>query len=171
MVRAFPEDGKRYEVIDGELLVTPAPRAVHQRAVRELAFALHEWIKEQAIGEVLMSPADLELEPHGLVQPDIFVAPEGKDWTDIRTLTLAVEVLSPSTERSDREKKRHLFSRVGVPEYWIVDCDRRCVERWRPGDEAPEVLTTTLEWLPDGARGSFVFDLVACFTIVHAEGR
>ena len=171
MVRAFPEDGKRYEVIDGELLVTPAPRAVHQRAVRELAFALHEWIRVQHIGEMLWSPADLELEPHGLVQPDIFVAPAGKDWTDIRTLTLAVEVLSPSTERSDREKKRRLFSRVGVPEYWIVDCDRRCVERWRPGDTAPEILTTTLEWHPDGARGSFVFDLVACFKIVHAEGK
>ena len=172
MVRAFPEDGNRYEVVDGELLVTPAPRSVHQRAVREMTFALHEWIKEQGTGEeVLMSPADIELELHGLVQPDIFVAPVVRNWKDVRSLTLAVEVLSPSTEQNDREKKRHLFSRVGVPEYWIVDCDRRCVERWRPGDEAPETLTTMLEWHPHGAGAAFVLDLAGYFKAVHAEGQ
>ena len=171
MVRAFPEDGKRYEVIEGELLVTPAPRAVHQRAVREMAFALHEWVKGQDIGEVLMSPADIELEPRGLVQPDIFVAPVVRKWADVRSLALAVEVLSPSTEQYDREKKRRLFSRVGVPEYWIVDCDRRCVERWRPGDKTPETLTTTLAWHPHSAAVAFVLDLVAYFKAVHVEGK
>ena len=88
MVRAFPEDGNRYEVVEGELLVTPAPRAMHQRAVREMAFALHEWVKGQDIGEVLMSPADIELEPRGLVQPDIFVAPVVRKWADVRSLAL-----------------------------------------------------------------------------------
>src|SRR5450830_1716411 len=70
MVREFPDDGNRYEVIDGVLLVTPAPRRVHQRAVARLQFALDLWISGQDIGELLPSPADLELEPDDLVQPD-----------------------------------------------------------------------------------------------------
>ncbi len=169
MVREFPEDGNRYEVIDGVLLVTPAPRVVHQRAVGELMFALQLWIREQDIGEVLMSPADLELEPDDLVQPDLFICPVGKEWTDVRSLVLAVEILSPSTEQSDRGRKRRYFSRVGVPEYWIVDCDERVIERWRPGAAAPEVAGTTLEWRPEGATRAFVLDVTEFFRTVNAE--
>lgn len=170
MVREFPDDGNRYEVIDGVLLVTPAPRQVHQRAVGKLFFALESWIRGQDIGEVLLSPADLELEPDDLVQPDIFVCPPAaKDWTDVRSLVLAVEILSPSTERYDRGRKRRYFSRVGVPEYWIVDCDQRVVERWRPGAATPELVGTTLEWRPEGATRAFVLDVIAFFGAVHAE--
>ena len=61
---------------------------------------------------------------------------------------LAVEVLSPSTARADRTVKRRLYQRAGVPEYWIVDLEARLVERWRPADERPEVLTDTLTWRP-----------------------
>src|SRR3990170_4416877 len=130
------------------------PRVVHQRAVARLLFALQLWIREQDIGEVLLSPADLELEPDDLVQPDMFVCPVvAKDWTDIRSLVLAVEVLSPTTERYDRGRKRRYFSRVGVPEYWIVDCDQRVIERWRPA----------------GATRAFVLDLIAFFGTVHAD--
>jgi Uma2 family endonuclease len=171
MVREFPDDGNRYEVIDGVLLVTPAPRLVHQRAVTELLFALRLWSKGQDIGEVLLSPADLELEPDDLVQPDIFVCPlAAKDWTDVRSLVLAVEILSPSTEQSDRGRKRRYFSRVGVPEYWIVDCDERAIECWRPGAATPEVVSTTLEWSPEGATRAFVLDVTAFFRTVNAEG-
>lgn len=169
MVREFPEDGNRYEVMDGVLLVTPAPRRVHQRAVTELLFALQLWIRGQDIGEALTSPADLELEPDDLVQPDIFVCPVGKDWTDVRSLVLAVEVLSPSTEHYDRGRKRCYFSRVGVSEYWIVDCGQRVIERWRPGAATPEVASTMLEWRLTGATRAFVLDLVAFFSTVHAE--
>ena len=168
-VREFPDDGNRYEVIDGVLLVTPAPRVVHQRAVVELLFALKLWIRGQDIGEVLMSPADLELEPDDLVQPDLFICPVGKEWTDVRSLVLAVEILSPSTERWDRGRKRRYFSRVGVPEYWIVDCDERVIERWRPGAVAPEVVSTALEWRPDGATRAFVLDVIAFFGTVNPE--
>jgi Uma2 family endonuclease len=170
MVREFPDDGNRYEVIDGVLLVTPAPRRVHQRAVARLQFALELWISGQDIGELLSSPADLELEPDDLVQPDIFICPVGKDWTDVRSLVLAVEILSPSTERYDRGRKRRYFSHVGVPEYWIVDCEQRAIERWRPDAAAPELASTTLEWRPDGATRAFVLDVVAFFRTVNAEG-
>jgi len=111
-----------------------------------------------------------ELEPDDLVQPDMFVCPVvAKDWTDIRSLVLAVEVLSPTTERYDRGRKRRYFSRVGVPEYWIVDCDQRVIERWRPGAATPELAGTTLEWRPAGATRAFVLDLIAFFGTVHAD--
>ena len=63
-------------------------------------------------------------------------------------LLLAVEILSPSTARADRQRKRAIYQSEGVPEYWIVDVDARLAERWRPGDERPKILATTLEWQP-----------------------
>jgi len=168
MVRVFPEDGKRYEVIGGELLVTPVPKWNHQRVVRELMMVLHPWTLEHGVGETLASPADIELEPKGLVQPDLFVVPpfpdghRGTEWSEITHLLLAVEVLSPSTAEQDRVKKRVLFSRTGVPEYWMVDPERQVIERWRPGDELPELCNRTLTWDP-GAREPLMLDLPAYF--------
>ena len=152
-VRALPDDGNRYECVDGELLVTPAPRFAHQRAVRDLARRLHSYLDKHSFGEMLFSPADIEFDPHTLVQPDIFVFPietgrRIESWRDIGHLLLAVEVLSPSSARADRMVKRRAYQRSGVPEYWVVDLDARLVERWRPGDERPEVLSETLEWTP-----------------------
>lgn len=153
-VRALPDDGNRYECIDGALLVSPSPAARHQRAVRDLLLALAPFVRSHALGEVLQAPADLELEPGTLVQPDLFVlAPRAdgapvRDWRDVEGLRLAVEVLSPGTARYDRTVKRRFFQRVGVPEYWVVDLDARVVERWRPHDERPEIVSGTLVWTP-----------------------
>ena len=74
-----------------------------------------------------------------------------------------MEVLSPSTARADRTVKRRLFQRTGVPEYWIVDLDARVVERWRPGDDRPEVLTDSLHWQPAAAAEPLRIDLPAFF--------
>ena len=172
--RELPEDGKRYEVIDGELLVTPAPRLVHQRAVLRLSLAIDEYVRAHRIGETLCSPADIELSPDTLVQPDIFVAPpvngrRPRGWTEIRGLLLAVEVLSPSTARYDRVTKRRFFGRMGVAEYWIVDADARVVERWRAGESRPELVDERLEWRPEGARESLVLDLAEFFSELHGE--
>lgn len=150
-VLALPEDGNRYEVVDGELLVTPAPALPHQEAVQALSRRIHPFVEAHRIGRVLLSPADIEFDQRTLVQPDLFVAPlvEGRrprSWREIRTLLLAVEVLSPSTARADRQVKRRRYQRHGVPEYWIVDLDARLVERWRPADERPEILAERLEW-------------------------
>jgi len=102
MVRAIPEDGNRYEVVDGELLVTPSPSDLHQRAVILLVVALHDYIRTAGVGEVLTSPADIELDPHGMVQPDVFVrglvgGRPARGWNTGAPLLLAIEVLSPST--------------------------------------------------------------------------
>jgi Uma2 family endonuclease len=163
-VRDLPDDGKRYEVVDGELLVTPAPTFDHQEAAFQLARVLQTYVAQRALGHAVMSPADIELDPTTLVQPDVFVVPleagrRPKQWADIRELLLAVEILSPSTARADRTVKRRRYQRAEVPEYWIVDLDARLVERWKPGDERPEVLAERLDWQPGGDHPPFEMDL------------
>jgi Uma2 family endonuclease len=171
-VRALPDDGNRYECIDGALLVTPSPRWVHQRAVQELALGLHAFVREHRLGHLFFTDADLELEPGTLVQPDVFVARTHPyatppyDWPDVASLRLAVEVLSPSTRRRDRTVKREFYQRTGVGEYWVVDVDARRVERWRATDAEPEVLTETLMWAPAGASAPLVLNLHEYFAEV-----
>lgn len=168
-VRELPDDGNRYECIDGELLVTPAPRGRHQAALRDLFRILDPYVQRHGVGDFLWSPADIELEPGSLVQPDLFVArllpgiTRFRDWTDIAGLELAVEVLSPSTARYDRMVKRKFYQRAGVTEYWIVDLDARLIERWRPQDDRPEILHGSLRWQPCGAPEPLDFEVAAYF--------
>src|SRR5688572_15889011 len=129
MVRALPDDGNRYEVIDGELFVTPAPTWTHQRAVRELTLLVAPYVSAQGVGEAIFAPADVVVYgPRKFVQPDLFVVPlvagaPARSWTEVGRLILAVEVLSPTTARTDREEKLELYREKAVPEYWIVDTD------------------------------------------------
>lgn len=167
-VLELPDDGNRYEVVDGELLVSPAPALPHQRAVLRLYDRLHPFVESHRLGCVLHSPADIEFDERTLVQPDLFVAPliEGRrprSWKEIHTLHLAVEVLSPSTARADRHVKRRRYQRHGVAEYWIVDLDARLVERWRPADERPEILAERIEWCPSPDVPPLAIDLVELF--------
>jgi Uma2 family endonuclease len=153
LARALPDDSNRYEVLDGELFVTPAPSRQHQRALALLYDRLKPYVSANALGELLWSPADIEFSPRRLVQPDLFVVPEDANkgvtsWRDVDSLLLAVEALSPTTARADRIKKRKIYQEQRVPEYWIVDCDARVVERWLPEDERPEILADTLVWRP-----------------------
>lgn len=176
MVRALPDDGNRYEVVDGELLVTPAPSKPHQVAVGLLYSLLDQHARALGLGEALVSPADVELDPHGMVQPDVFVEGfvEGRpthEWNVGAPLLLAVEVLSPSTARADRTVKRRRFQRATVPEYWIVDLDARVVERWRPGDERPEVLGETIEWRATPGAAPLTIALPPLFSRIHGETR
>ena len=174
MVRALPHDGNRYELIGGELVVTPAPPQVHQAAVVELILVLGPWLKETGAGRLLASPADISLGEDEVLQPDVFVVPEGAGrvsaaWTDVTTLVLAVEVVSPTTARYDRGLKRLRYQRAGVPEYWVVDLDARLIERWRPNDTRPEVLMESLSWRPAADGPALTLDLPAWFNEVHGE--
>jgi Uma2 family endonuclease len=171
MVRALPDDGSRYEVIDGELFVTPAPSWTHQRAVRELLLLLVPYLGAHQLGDAIAAPADVVFGPRNMVEPDLFVVPLvagalPRAWEEVGRLLLTVEVLSPSTRLADRGDKRVLYQRKGVPEYWIVDVDNRRVERWRPEDSAPEILTETLEWQPDRFTESLTVDLQRYFARV-----
>jgi len=170
-VRALPADGNRYEVIAGELFVTPAPSFDHQDAVQRLFRPIQEYLERTRAGYAALSPAHIELGPDTLVQPDLFVVPlvggrRPRRWSDITRLLLAVEVLSPSTARADRTVKRRLFQRAGVPEYWIVDVEARLVERWRPGDARPEIVIDALAWQPDPAHAPLVIELPPLFAAI-----
>jgi len=143
MVRALPDDGKRYETVHGELLVTPAPRAWHQVIVGRMQLAVASFLKEHSIAYLFASPADISWGPDILVQPDLFVVyveqARTLDWSRMQDLLLTIEVLSPSTSRHDRFTKRRLYQEVGIPLYWIVDPDEKNVEA---GTTVPANLAT-----------------------------
>lgn len=164
----LPDDGKRYEIIDGELFVTPAPIPDHQRLAFEVAVRLAEYLRRAPVGEMMMSPADIELAEDTVVQPDVFVVPldagrRPRTWREITRLLIAVEVISPSTARVDRIVKRGRYQRAGVGEYWIVDGQARLIERWRPEDERPEILSEELIWQPDHAYAPLRLELPGLF--------
>ncbi|GAA1127966.1 Uma2 family endonuclease [Kribbella jejuensis] len=129
-LETFPDDGKRYEVVDGTLLVTPAPLPVHQTAVVELAVALRERCPEDQ--KVFIAPMDYQPTPTRSVQPDLLVCRrQDVGYKKIeKPLLLAVEVLSQSPSLADRILKRHLYEQAGVTSYWIFD----------PGNEELTVL-------------------------------
>ena len=164
MVRAFPEDGNRYEVVHGELLVTPAPRLSHQLVVTRLATALSNYLVQYPVGVVLVSPADISWGRRDvLVQPDVFVLSQQDaqtdDWKRVRRLLLVVEVLSPSTARADRFVKRRRYQEAGVPLYWIVDAEQQQTEVWTPDAEFPTIERDQLVWQPSGAAEPFLLTL------------
>jgi Uma2 family endonuclease len=97
---------------------------------------------------------------------DSHLRPQFSAWSEVTSLLLAVEILSPSTARYDRIVKRRRYQRAGIPEYWIVDPDSRVIERWRPNDERPEVASEVLEWRPVAEAPPLLLDLPALF----AEG-
>ena len=167
MVRDLPEDGNRYETVHGELLVTPAPRALHQRVAKRILVRLESYLEREPVGEVFHSPADISWSDDTLVQPDLFVVDlqEARtlDWTHMKTLLLVIEVLSPSTSRGDRFTKRRLYQEQHVPLYWIVDADQRQVEVWRPDLEFPETENERVLWLPEDAASPFTLELNQLF--------
>jgi len=170
-VRHFPDDRLRYEVIRGELFVTPAPGTPHQRIIVSLIVQLHEYVERHGLGEVIVSPFEVEFSEDTAVQPDVivFLSDRASQLTRKRLQgpqSLAVEVVSYSSKRTDRLQKRGLYLEEGVTEYWVVDPDLRRVERWRLGDEAPEVLSDSLEWRPAGAP-PFVLELLSLFERAH----
>ena len=167
MVRAFPDDGNRYELVHGELLVSPSPRRVHQRIVMALSVRLWEFCRENGTGEVLTSPADISWSDDTLVQPDLFVITPreagGEKWSEIRTLDLVVEVLSPSTAKHDRFQKRKLYQLQRVGTLWLVDADLKQIEVWTPDAAFPKVESTRVSWTPPSADATLVIELNTLF--------
>jgi Uma2 family endonuclease len=159
LIDESPTAWPRYELIDGQLLVTPSPGNPHQIAVTAMVLLLNPYLERERVGVVLMAPADLELRPGTITQPDVFVLPEGAadvgegwTWRDVRRVMLAVEVISPSSIRTDRVTKRDFYLDAGIPDYFIVDVDARIVEHWSSKRETPLVLRDQLVWHPAGAE-------------------
>lgn len=124
----MPDDGKRYEVIDGELLVNPSPAKAHQRLQRRIGW-LFKSLEESDAGEVFFAPVDVRLSPYDIVQPDLlFLLPHRLEIYRPSGVVegppdIVVEILSPSTRSIDQIRKAALYARGGVPEYWIADPD------------------------------------------------
>ena len=138
---AMPEDGHRYEIHGGELVVVPSPRPRHQIVAFELATLLRAYARESG-GIALIAPLDIVLDEYDVVQPDIvFFRAERRHLVSPDAVTrhrpdIAVEVPSPSTAATDRRTKMRMFARYEVPEYWIVDPVREQVEVHALGDRA-----------------------------------
>ncbi|UCD25076.1 MAG: Uma2 family endonuclease [Gemmatimonadota bacterium] len=167
MVQALPDDGNRYETVHGELLVNPAPQLWHQELVGRLAYELRAYLDRHPVGHVLTAPADISWGSDVLVQPDVFVADSAEvrtlDWANVRSLKLVVEVLSPTSSRSDRFTKRRLYQEVGIPVYWIVDPNDEVVEVWHPDWTLPRVERESVSWDPREASEPFSVELATLF--------
>jgi Uma2 family endonuclease len=171
MLDALPDDGQRYEIIDGELFVTPGPGEKHQDIVGELHARLREYLKGHRVGKAMVSPADVRRgdRKRNRVQPDVFVVrfADGKRPTypyELHDLLLAVEVVSPSNPILDYQVKRDLYLREGVGEYWVINPDARNVSRWRGRDDPGDVLSKVVEWKVEGMPAPFVLDLAEFFS-------
>ena len=138
-VQQLPDDGNRYEAIEGELYVTPAPTLRHQRISRRLFLALHELLGDPGHGELFYAPTGVEFPAtEEGVQPDlVFVSNERRGILTDRWIRgapdLVIEILSPTTAHRDRGVKRKLYERQGVEQYWIADPDSATVEVWMFG--------------------------------------
>jgi len=142
-LESWPDDGRRYELYDGEVYVCPAPRARHQLAMGELYAHLRQYA-QRTDGIVLMSPIDIVFTEHNVLQPDIcFFQASRRQFVTldkaIRTPPdVVVEVLSPSTRRNDLGRKKATFARFGVSEYWLLDPHKEHVDRYAHADGAYE---------------------------------
>jgi Uma2 family endonuclease len=149
----LPDDGNRYEVLNGELLVTPQANPRHQVIAFALGAILRDHCALHGLGVVVGPGAvvfdDNELQPDVQVIPVRGPIPANAIWEDLPHPLLVVEILSAGSHRHDLVKKRDAYLRVGIPEYWVVDHEARRVLVFRRSDTEPLVFTETLVWQPD----------------------
>jgi Uma2 family endonuclease len=142
-----PDDGKRYEVIDGQLFVTPAPVPEHQGAVGALYAHLWAYVHQQQLGKLYPAPIAVVLDEETVVQPDlVYVSRERRQIIGQRSIDgasdLVVEILSPSTRSRDRGIKQRRYAAAGIPHYWIVDPSTQALEAYRLGDQGYVLAST-----------------------------
>lgn len=136
-IAAAPDDGKRYELLQGELFVNPAPSPIHQRISKRLQRQLENYFETRSIGEVFAAPIDLILTKQDVFVPDLIIAADpshiSKRGIEAPPL-LVVEILSPSTRSVDCGVKSRRYAELGVQHYWIVDPDKKRLECYRLTD-------------------------------------
>jgi len=130
---ALPDDGQRYEIVNGVLLMTPAPTPNHQSISARLTYYLLMHVELAGLGRVFPGPIDVELGPKNVFQPDIVVllnAHLNKVAAKriVGAPDLVAEIASPSTAVVDRVTKYEIYARAGIPEYWIVKPNNRTIE-------------------------------------------
>jgi Uma2 family endonuclease len=159
----LPDDGNKYEVIHGELFVSPAPDPAHDFIKNALAERLIPFCHTQGLLHVFVGSAFVEYDSE--TRPDIIVSgrtmPPPDRWDDMPTPALAVEVLSDSTRRRDLVTKRAFYLESGIAEYWIVDGEARTIRVITPTDDRVEA--SALHWTPVGATGTLALDVRELF--------
>lgn len=126
----MPDDGHRYELIDGELIMVAAPLTIHQKVIMNIISKILPFVEKKKYGELFTSPIDVVLSEHTTLQPDIiFIAKEHSSIITEKNIQgapdLVIEILSPSSFYYDWFDKKELYEQHGVKEYWIVDPLRR----------------------------------------------
>ena len=165
-LRTFPEDGQRYELLEGMLLVTPAPGSAHQVVLARLVSAVDRYLASANLAFVV-SPGEIEIAPKTLLEPDLLVFPAiyppGTSWRVMRNWWLAAEVFSPSSRVYDRDFKLDAYLALGVEGVWLVDLDERAVfvsqrDRFRDARQDGKLL-----WHPAPMRKPLEIELESVF--------
>jgi Uma2 family endonuclease len=156
----LPVEGTRYEVIAGQLYITPIPPLPHQEVLGSFLVKMFGWVKEHRLGRLLPGPIDVLLSDADFIEPDlVYVRRDRREIVTDRAIEgvpdLIVECVAPDTAERDRGLKRERYGRFGVPEYWVIDAEARMVEIYRNGAGGfpiPEVVTSRWVWqpIPDG---------------------
>jgi Uma2 family endonuclease len=155
----LPEDGKRREIIEGELYVTPSPQTPHQRAVMRLSVRLWQFVDSHKLGEVFGAPFDVVFSEYDVVEPDLLYISNARAGVLTNKNVqgapdLVVEVLSEGTEKRDRTIKLKLYGKFGVDEYWTIDPNGPSAEIYRRGEEG---LTLVVKLSAEDALTSPMF--------------
>lgn len=162
----LPDDNNKYELLDGELFVTPAPSPAHERLASELVSRLVPYVRAEGIGSVY-TPRAVIRSGHSEVEPDVMVRPVSRTlpttWDDMPTPSLVVEILSGTTRTRDADQKRAFYMRIGVAEYWMVDRWSRSIRVVRPHTD-DVVADSVLLWHPDGAHDALPMNVAAYFS-------
>lgn len=165
-LESFPSDGNRYELLDGFLLVTPAPGFTHQLVASRLAHVLAGYL--DPIGRaVVVGPGAVELRPKTHLEPDVLVLPAPppgtRNWSDFDQWWLAIEVLSRSSRVYDRHIKRDAYLALGVAEVWLVDREQKAIFVSRPGEPVDVAHTDRMTWSPPEMPGPLELELSLVF--------
>lgn len=150
---SFPQDGSRYEILYGLLLVTPQAGLPHQSVAGRLAVALGTVLTDESDVE-LWTPGVIRVLPNVHLEPDILIGklPPIPEWEEVKQHWLAVEVSGAGSRMYDREYKRDAYLALGVKEVWLVDLDERCIFVSRPGAEKDLRHDTSVTWTSPGGR-------------------
>ncbi len=165
-IAATPQDGKRYELLDGKLFVNPSPNPIHQRVSRRLQRQLEDCFHSRSSVEVVNAPVDVILTPHDVFVPDLIVVgdPSHISRRGIeQPPLLVVEILSPSTKSIDRGAKSRRYAELAIQHYWIVDPEARRIDCFvlDAGEFKPRVSGQDGEMLAHPDWDGLVIDLAA----------
>jgi len=165
-VHRLPDDGNKYELVHGELFVTPAPSYDHEAVLARLTRILDPYVERHGLGLVFRARAVFRVGKQVELEPDLMVRQPHpgptRSWETAPLPSLVVEVASPTTRRRDRLQKRNVYMDARIPDYWIIDPETQSIDAIRP-DQGDIVATDTLTWAPAGANESLTIEVAKLF--------